>query len=330
MKNINFVRTNFFPKKNIKISNKDLLNIIPQDLLVDFKINNEFIINEVSSIEKIYKESILFISNHIDFKNLENIQIITDNINLIKINQYPNVILVKNINLIYNLIINSIYFHEDDANYQEKFIKNNNYFISEYAKIGKNVKIGANSIICRGVQIGDNAIIKNNVIIKNTIVGNNVNIGDNSVIGGTGFGFDLSAFGANNLKPHIGIVYLEDNVRIGSCCNIDRARIHITYIGLNTMLDSHIHIGHNVYIGNNCCFAAQSGIAGSTTINDNVIVGGQVGIAGHINIGNNVKIAAKSGVTKNIHSNSTIAGFPAIDIKEWKKNIIIKKKNGHK
>ena len=51
-------------------------------------------------------------------------------------------------------------------------------------------------------------------------------------------------------------------------------------------------------------------------------MGGQVGIAGHLTIGDNVIIAAKSGVTKNINDNSTIAGFPAIDIKKWKKSII--------
>ena len=31
---------------------------------------------------------------------------------------------------------------------------------------------------------------------------------------------------------------------------------------------------------------------------------------------------AKSGVTKNITNNSVVAGFPAIDIKKWKKMII--------
>ena len=54
-------------------------------------------------------------------------------------------------------------------------------------------------------------------------------------------------------------------------------------------------------------------------IGDNVTIGGQVGFAGHISIGKNVVIAAKSGVTKNIKDNSVVAGFPAIDIKEWKK-----------
>ena len=75
-------------------------------------------------------------------------------------------------------------------------------------------------------------------------------------------------------------------------------------------------------LGKDSIIAAQSGIAGSTIIGSNCIMGGQVGIAGHLKIGKNVTIAAKSGVTKNIHDNKTVAGFPAIDINLWKKNII--------
>ena len=65
------------------------------------------------------------------------------------------------------------------------------------------------------------------------------------------------------------------------------------------------------------------------TIGNNVTIGGKVGFAGHIKIGDNVVIAARSGVTKNIKENSTVAGFPAIDIKEWKKNLIRQKRYGY-
>ena len=95
------------------------------------------------------------------------------------------------------------------------------------------------------------------------------------------------------------------------------------------MIDNLVHIAHNVNIGNNACIAAQTGISGSVSIGNNVTVGGQVGFAGHINIGDNVVIAAKSGVTKNIKKNSVVAGFPAVDIKVWKKIIIRQRKNGH-
>ena len=95
------------------------------------------------------------------------------------------------------------------------------------------------------------------------------------------------------------------------------------------MIDNLVHIAYNVVIGDNACIAAQTGISGSVTIGNNVTVGGQVGFAGHIKIGHNVVIAGKSGVTKNISDNSVVAGFPAIDIKEWKKKIIRQRKHGH-
>ena len=68
-------------------------------------------------------------------------------------------------------------------------------------------------------------------------------------------------------------------------------------------------------------------ISHSANIGNNCLIGGQVGIVGHINIGNHVKIAGKSGVTRNINDNATIAGFPAQDIKKWKKSIINQFKN---
>ena len=126
----------------------------------------------------------------------------------------------------------------------------------------------------------------------------------------------------NNLNPHIGIVFINNNCRIGSNCTIDRGKIDYTYLGKNCMLDNLIHLGHNVVIGDNACVAAQAGISGSTIIGNNFTSGGQSGFAGHIKIGNNVIVAAKSGVTKNIKDNSTVAGFPASDIKEWKRSII--------
>ena len=75
-------------------------------------------------------------------------------------------------------------------------------------------------------------------------------------------------------------------------------------------------------VGKGCLICAQTGIAGSTTIGNGVLIGGQVGIAQHLKIGDRVKVAAKSGVTKNIDNGQVVAGFPAIDIKKWKKNII--------
>ena len=92
------------------------------------------------------------------------------------------------------------------------------------------------------------------------------------------------------------------------------------------MLDNLIHVAHNVSIKKNSTIAAQTGISGSVVIDEGVTIGGQVGFAGHIKVGRNSVIAAKSGVTKSIKPKSIVAGFPAIDIKKWKK-IMVKLKS---
>ena len=138
-------------------------------------------------------------------------------------------------------------------------------------------------------------------------------------IGGTGFGFEMKTKQKIN---HSGNVVIGKNSSIGSNTTIDRAVFDSTSVGEFSNIDNLVQIAHNVNIGNYAVIAAQVGIAGSTKIGNYVTIGGQAGISGHLKIGDNVTIAGKSGVTKNIADNSIIAGFPAKDIKLWKKEII--------
>ena len=296
----------------------------------DSRINDEFEITDISSYENIKKNSVLFLNRDVTIPNDILILLITDKKNIFKNSGYKNIILVDDVSMTYRDIINFMYIHEDNIDFKDTFIKISNSYISKSAKIHKTTIIGNNCVIGKGVEIGSNCIIKNNVIIKNSILKDNVCISDNSTIGSTGFGFSLGKLGFENLSPHIGNVIIENNVSIGSNCCIDRGKIDSTIIGKNSMIDNLVHIAHNVKVGENACIAAQSGFSGSIIIGKNLITGGQSGFAGHLKIGDNVVVAAKSGVTKNIDDNSTVAGFPAIDIKKWKRQIINQKKNGHK
>jgi len=194
-----------------------------------------------------------------------------------------------------------------------------NVSIKQNTNIGNNCILSENVIIGPNVILGDNSIIMPNCVISNSSIGNNCFIKPGVKMGDKGFGF------TPNEKVevrHIGNIVMGENVEIGSNSTIDRAAINSTYIGDNVRIDNLVQIAHNVQIGNNTIIAAQTGIAGSTKIGKNCIIGGQAGISGHLIIEDNVKIAAKSGVTKNIKKDSIVAGFPAIDIKIWKKNII--------
>ena len=191
--------------------------------------------------------------------------------------------------------------------------------IDDNVHLKKNVIIDNNVTLGKDVSIGNNTHIENNCTISNAIIGDNCHIKSGTIIGGSGFGFTLVS---KVDISHSGDVIIGNNVYIGSNCCIDRASIDSTIIGNHVRIDNLVQIAHGVKIGNNTVIAGQVGIAGSSSIGFNCIIGGQVGIAGHINIGNNVTIAAKSGVTKNINNNMVVAGFPAIDIRKWKKNLI--------
>jgi len=68
-------------------------------------------------------------------------------------------------------------------------------FISEKAKLGKNITLNKNIIIEEDVTIGDNCRIGYNVVIREgTIIGDNVRIDDNTVIGKYPMRASLSIF----------------------------------------------------------------------------------------------------------------------------------------
>ena len=322
-----FVRANFFPFKG-KYKIIDLPKLLKNEVISTDVLNN-FDIKDISSLSVIRNNSLVFLEKELNEKYYSsgNVHIISNVEN--NKNFYKNITIVKNLSDAYNKLLNEIYFHDDQIGMQDNFDFIGGSYISKFAKIHKTTLIGKNCVITRGVEIGKNCIIKNNVTIKNSLIGEDVIICDNSTIGSTGFGFNFLKRGSIYLNPQIGIVIIDNKVHIGSCCTVDRGKIDVTYIGKNSMIDNMVHIAHNVIIGNNACIAAQTGISGSVKIGDNATIGGQVGFAGHITIGENVVIAAKSGVTKNIKDNSVVAGFPATDMKEWKKKIIRQRKNEH-
>ena len=327
---IKFNRVNFFPLKK-KISSIEITKII-NNYVIQYEIKDTFDIFDISSIDYIKSNSILFLNHEFVLKdiNIDFLIVITDDEKTYNNLKIENKILINNQNEVYNFLLNQLFLHEDCLNFSDELVFIDGSYISKFATVHKSTTIQKNCIIGRGVEIGKNVLIKHNTVIKNSIVSDNSIIGENCTIGSTGFGFDLKNMGSSHISPQLGIVYIDENVFIGSNCTIDRGKIDYTYIGKNSMLDNLIHIAHNVILGPNACLAAQIGISGSVKIGKNLICGGQTGFAGHINIGDNVRVAAKSGVTKNIKDNSTIAGFPATDIKSWRLNIINERKNRRK
>ncbi len=214
-------------------------------------------------------------------------------------------------------------------------------FISESAKVGKDIYLGAHSYIGNNCEIGDNVAIYPNVTIANNVVigdgtivypgatiyrdcviGKNCVIHAGAVIGADGFGFNPDEKGVFQKIPQIGNVILEDNVDIGANSTIDRATMGSTIIRKGSKIDNLVQIGHNVEVGTNSAMAAQVGIAGSCKVGDNVLIGGQVGLAGHLKVGNQVMIAAQSGVVGDLKEKKTYMGSPAFESTDYKKSYL--------
>ncbi len=197
--------------------------------------------------------------------------------------------------------------------------------VANSVNCGKNVKIGKNSIVMAGCFLGDNVEIgENSVIYPNVTIYHNCKIGSNciihsgTVIGSDGFGF-VSKDSSNIKFYQIGNVVIEDSVEIGANCTIDRATLGSTIIKSNAKLDNLIQVGHNCQIGEYSIIVSQVGLSGSTILGKGVVMGGQCGTAGHLKIGDRAMLAARSGVTKDLEGGKVYGGFPAVEIKLWRK-----------
>ena len=146
-------------------------------------------------------------------------------------------------------------------------------FISDKAKLGKNVALDKNIIIEDEVIIGDNCRIGYNVVIrKGTIIGDNVRIDDNTVIGKYPMRASLSIFKeeSNLTSTHIG-----DNCLIGA----------------NTV----IYIGST--IPNNVLIADLASVRENATIGEYTIIGRGVTVENYVKIGKRCKLESECYIT---------------------------------
>lgn len=196
--------------------------------------------------------------------------------------------------------------------------------VSPTAAIGPQVTIGAGSVIGKGcilhagvrvdgyVTLGEHCTIYSNVVLRQHItLGNRVIINAGSVLGTDGFGYRWN--GTEHAKiPQIGTVIIEDDVEIGSCVCIDRAKFSSTRIGRGTKIDNLVQIGHNVQIGPHCIIVGQVGIAGSARLGTGVVLGGQTAVRDHVVIGDGAMSAACSAIAEDIDPKTIVSGMPAL------------------
>lgn len=187
--------------------------------------------------------------------------------------------------------------------------------VGEGAEIGPGCVVHAGAVIGPRVRIGSDCVIHARVVLEHDVLlGNRVTVHAGTVIGSDGFGYATDKQGRHVKVPQTGTVIIEDDVEIGSCVCVDRARFDATRIRRGTKIDNLVQIAHNVDVGEDCLLVALVGIAGSTKLGNRVVLGGHVGVAGHLTLGPGAQVAAYSGITADLEGNAQYLGLPAIPL----------------
>ena len=197
--------------------------------------------------------------------------------------------------------------------------------VGEDVDIGEGSVIGPGAVIHHGVRIGRRCRIDPNAVLSHCDLADDVVIGAGSVIGGAGFGFEITPDGPVHL-PHVGTVTIDASSRIGASCTIDRGTLGPTMIGRQVMIDNLVHIAHNCVIGNRAVLAAQVGLAGGAVIGEAAMLAGQAGVSSHVTVGTGAIVMGQSGVTKDVADNITVVGFPATEARDaWRERAALRR-----
>lgn len=191
-----------------------------------------------------------------------------------------------------------------------------NAFIGENVVIGKNCYVAPSASIMSGCIIGDNTIVNSGATISFAEIGADCIVYSGARIGQDGFGFAHDK-GTNHKVIQLGMVKIGNKVEIGANSCVDRGTLENTIINDDVKIDNMVQVGHNVEIGNGTVIAGKTAIAGSVKIGRFVQIGGGGSIAGHLSIADGSRIAGMSGVTRSTSPRESVAGIPAIPIRQW-------------
>lgn len=191
--------------------------------------------------------------------------------------------------------------------------------------IGAGASIGERATLLANVTIGPQAVVGEGCLLHSGVcvldrctLGRRVILQANAVIGSDGFGYVATRAGLVKL-PHVGHVEIDDDVEIGACTCVDRAKFGVTRVGAGSKIDNLVQVAHNCVIGHSCVICGSCGLAGSVTLGDGVVLGGKVGVADGVTIGSGARIAGYAGVAADVPPGAVYMGTPAGPATEWRR-----------
>lgn len=203
--------------------------------------------------------------------------------------------------------------------------------LGPYAVVGDGTTVGAGAVIealavvGRDCRVGAGARLHPHAVVYDgCTVGDRAEIHSGAVVGGDGFGFAsrlVDGRPEHTKVPQVGSAVLEEDVEVGVNAAVDRGALGATLVGAGSKIDNLVQVGHNCRLGRGVLISGQTGLSGSTVLGDGVVMGGRAGSAGHLEVGAGTQIAATSIVMQSAPAGQRLAGNPAVDLRQWRRQV---------
>ena len=167
--------------------------------------------------------------------------------------------------------------------------------IDKKSEIGKNVQVGAFTVISAGARIGDDTVIMDRVHI-----GPRTTIGRNNVIHmGAVVGHDAQH---RQSAPGSGLLTVGDDNILREYVTVHRGaeKESVTVIGSGNYLMAFSHVGHDCRLGNQITVVNAALLGGHVTLEDNCFVSGGVAVHQFCRIGRYAMVGGFSSITKDV------------------------------
>ena len=179
--------------------------------------------------------------------------------------------------------------------------------VDPHAKLGRDVSIGAWSVIGPDVTIGDGTQVAHHTTIQGRTT--------------IGAGNKIAPYVSIGLPPqHLHDNGAETRIEIGDR-NVIRefVTIHLatvaggalTKLGNDNFLMNYVHVAHDCHLGNNIILANACQLGGHTEISDRANLGGQVAIHQFVKVGSFAMVGGASALRHDVPPYTMVEGNPA-------------------
>lgn len=168
--------------------------------------------------------------------------------------------------------------------------------VSEKARLGTGVEIGAFSVIGDDVSLGDHTRVMHHAVVDHgTTMGKNCTV------------YPFCSIGTDpqdiSFKDEVTFVEIGDNNRIREFATINRGTAKgggCTRIGDNNYLMAYVHIAHDCQVGNYTQFINGATLAGHVEVEDFAVIGAFSSVHQFVRIGRNAYIGGYTIVLQDI------------------------------